>query len=462
MAAEAKEGDEEIVGMKEHEFHTFLKTYQKFVANPLSLRPVFNTKPYKTNTKSIYVVSHSRIMQCAIETFDMQGKLHAFVEKHEDFDFEQNVWTLELNISDRELLLYDIYNGIPKPEANKAQQPGSDEPGTIIDLDKQCNTLDKSVLGKYAYDKLFGERLKYDEGTAVKEREPFFKQIHKYEKENYLPAEEYDTTEQDSICIYVTRHANSCNNIQAEGKLAKLQKKFDPSLSDFGYWSLTGRPDLPKKLRILQWQRQQGELEPVYVSCCIRTWMTAILIYGGSVTYDIPFKKLNLLVSPYIKEKGNDPGNIPDSIPEQLQKLEYWFDLHEKELKEINVDISILTVEKVIIPIYKRNDGENHKDFYYETPVQYSPEHKTFYADGILKFSKFIYNFNALEPSIIKESNSKYNSSFTKTGKPSTKGTPSTKGKPSTTGKPSGGKIIIKKTKSVKKMKKKCTSKLSL
>ena len=438
MAEETNGDDYYQEEKKEDEFITFEKTYAKFMANPLSLRPVFVQKRIKQVTKNIYVVSHSRIMQCALETFDMQGKLHENVENHEDFDFEQNVWTIELNISDNELVLTDIYDGIPKPETNKAQVPGSDVPGTIIDSDTQC-TLDKSAVGKYAYDKLFGERpIKYKEGQAVeKKREPFFRKIHKYEKENYLKAQEYDTTPQDSICIFVTRHANSCNNIQAEGNLAKLKKKFDPSLSDYGFYSLTSGKFPNVQLDSLKGQRP--ETEPVYVSCCIRTWMTAILIYGNYSS-----KQLHLLVSPYIKEKGNDPGNIPDSIPEQLNKLDSWFDQNKTKLKVTDLHISILPISRdKIIPIYSRKNDSTTTHF--NETYQYNTEHTTFYADGILKFSHFIYNFDIEKTVVFDDKNTKYK--FTNPSGSAHSGTSL------------GGKIV-KKTKSVKKMKKKSTSKL--
>ena len=211
-----------------------------------------------------------------------------------------------------------------------------------------------------------------------------------------------------------------------------MKKKFDPSLSDYGFYSLTSGEFENKQLDKLK--RQRTENDPVYVSCCIRTWMTAILIYGNNSG-----KSLRLLVSPYIKEKGNDPGNIPDSIPEQLNKLDSWFDQNKTKLKVTDLQISILPITRdKIIPIYSRKNDSTTKHF--NETEQYNSKHTTFYADGILQFSHFIYKFDVKNSDVFREGN-KYK--FT---------TP-------LGGFAIGGKIV-KKTKSVKKMKKKSTSKL--
>lgn len=101
--------------------------------------------------------------------------------------------------------------------------------------------------------------------------------------------------------MYVTRHGNSCNNVSGI-----MDKKKDPSLSVSGV------------LSIMQCQPEHLKLNMsniVYVSVCVRTWMTAYLLYGRSCA------KLTLIISPYIKEKNNDPGNMPEN--KRIQEMKF-------------------------------------------------------------------------------------------------------------------------------------------
>lgn len=117
---------------------------------------------------------------------------------------------------------------------------------------------------------------------------------------------------------YISRHLRSCNNIIDDKNLSTFRKFSEPALSLWG--TLTG----------LSLERNLEGIfnNKVYVSCLVRTWMTAIIQY-------LPYcsnNKIYLIVSPYIKEKHNkllkqaDLGNLPIKFSEQIKKLQQFFD----------------------------------------------------------------------------------------------------------------------------------------
>ena len=118
--------------------------------------------------------------------------------------------------------------------------------------------------------------------------------------------------------FYVSRHLRSCNNMVDDLKLNILKKIAEPSLSLWGI--LTGL-SLKRELR--------GRFNNrVYVSCLLRTWMTAIIEYLPHCMDNT----LTLIISPYIKEKHNkiapyaDWGNFPTDFEKQLNKIKYFFE----------------------------------------------------------------------------------------------------------------------------------------
>ena len=102
--------------------------------------------------------------------------------------------------------------------------------------------------------------------------------------------------------MYVTRHGNSCNNITDDLR----NKKKDPSLSVSGVLSMMSYQ--PSHL-------VKNTTNVVHVSVCVRTWMTATLLYGRTC------ENLTLVISPFLKEKGTDPGNMPENPIIQKEKF---------------------------------------------------------------------------------------------------------------------------------------------
>jgi hypothetical protein len=83
---------------------------------------------HETEETPVFVVSHSRIMQCTVNILETTNKIDQAVENYNRhtgntiFDFftkEYNAWTLELTLSDQSLQLTNIYEGTEKPKKNK-------------------------------------------------------------------------------------------------------------------------------------------------------------------------------------------------------------------------------------------------------------------------------------------------------------------------------------------------------
>jgi hypothetical protein len=170
-----------------------------------------------------------------------------------------------------------------------------------------------------------------------------------------------------------TRHLFSCNN--SHKKDGNWSRYKEPMISILGI--ITGL-SLDKGV----------ETSDVFVSCLIRTWITAIILYLPSAP-DGPF---NLYVSPFIKEKhsdfglGLDKGNTPlYSIRQQLHVLEYFYSKLDELLKDerwrVLTDNKEKITNKIKIIIKKRktvnihyfsDDNTNIKDEGHGSQLYYS------------------------------------------------------------------------------------------
>jgi hypothetical protein len=106
--------------------------------------------------------------------------------------------------------------------------------------------------------------------------------------------------------IYLTRHAYSCANYSKDlNKYIRSHRKRDPSITMWGvYGSLLISQKEP-------FNNVRSELN-VYVSCLIRTWQTAVILYNKCT-------KLNLVVSPFSKEENNINGLNEDNKPNKVE-----------------------------------------------------------------------------------------------------------------------------------------------
>ena len=120
------------------------------------------------------------------------------------------------------------------------------------------------------------------------------------------------------LTFYVTRHALSCNNIVSNLN----DKQSDPALTDYG---IEKSIEIGKKLNL----QIQTFTTPrvVFVSCLLRTWLTAAFLWGqfpGGV---------RIVVSPFLKEydRGRfDVGNLPENFFVQLKRFYTLLDDYNK------------------------------------------------------------------------------------------------------------------------------------
>jgi len=397
--------------------------------------------------KQIYAVSHSNLLQCGVAIFEIQNAV-AEEAKNPNFDFGQNAWTLELKVAksatQAPIQVTNLYNGIPKPEPNRArgaqgkektqgyfasklgwskeedpakmetrlmlQRLYANSPSTISKEDGECR-YDAGALNPFPTYGNLNPEIEDDEdddegdsvGGGLKKAYIRLNTFKKMKKPCFASAESIQASPKTmmgyanakpppppvliksnlNFIINISRHGNSCNNIVPDKgiKLATnlTDKKSDPSLSTFGVWSLTEKNDaaypFPKKLTQLFEQRTSSD--PVYVSCCIRTWETALLIYGGKPPEGTPPLPLTLIVSPYLKEKGGYSGNMPESLTLQRNKIQNWIKRHPIPVPLI---IKLAFVDGPDVEIYPTL-----------TPnAAYSNDHLTYFKDGIPQFCKWV------------------------------------------------------------------------
>lgn len=114
-----------------------------------------------------------------------------------------------------------------------------------------------------------------------------------------------------SISFVISRHAYSCNNALES---YPWDKNFEPALTSYG---------ILKAYEQGQREKSTYQSEIVFVSCLLRTWETAVLLYLPNIERG---RELFLIVSPFLKEThgtlkklGQSRGNYPAFIFQQVQ-----------------------------------------------------------------------------------------------------------------------------------------------
>jgi hypothetical protein len=363
-------------------------------------------------------------------------------EKANHFNFAQNAWSMELQVEGGNLVLNDVHDGVDKarPNQNNGQMINGSKlsPSTKIKDNEQCK-YDKTVgslrepnqtrpegYSSIAQTSDFTEESPQGRAAVVEDdddeddddeeemegggflnylkssvrRLPYaklaiFKGIKKpgyisranksllknpdkeVKNPNFAPAPLMYPMGKN-VVIHISRHGNSCNNIVPDSLVSLASKKQDPSLSDLGVWSLEPRSVVrPLWLNELS-ERRSRYGAPVYVSCCIRTWQTALLIYKR------PGQFLTLIVSPFLKEKGKYSGNMPDSLDFQLRKINGWIlrNMNKEDHDTIQICVAD-TYGRTVVEVYPHDKRGNHREIY-------SPEHLTFFKTGIQRFCKWV------------------------------------------------------------------------
>lgn len=140
-----------------------------------------------------------------------------------------------------------------------------------------------------------------------------------------------------------TRHGPSCNNISS-----LLDKVQEPRLTDGG---------ITRLLKHRSTVNTDYKSNAVFVSPLIRTWMTAIILYGTTVNNNST--PLTLYVAPFLKEHTKmggvvKRGNYPVNIFEQLKSLFTFLDYLKNKLDS---DKMVKFID-LMFPIYGKKKFE--------------------------------------------------------------------------------------------------------
>jgi hypothetical protein len=173
--------------------------------------------------------------------------------------------------------------------------------------------------------------------------------MRKFSEDIYIPNKRPNKVyELSNYDIEFTRHAYSCNNLKDKNLETKMgaiassafddpRKDWDPSLTIIGIICSVKKSE---QLRFIE-----QEVLKVCVSCLIRTWETAILLY---IQY---CSVLELNILPYLKEEepgGLKRGNYPIQLKWQMYELDIFINTIKK-LIQGGVIKNIFNTNKIII-----------------------------------------------------------------------------------------------------------------
>lgn len=151
----------------------------------------------------------------------------------------------------------------------------------------------------------------------------------------------------------ITRHGPSCNNI------ASANKTMEPNLTDMGIERL-----MKYKLEDQESFANKFNSSHIFVSPLIRTWMTAIILYGFNRNMmnknQDNSKDITLLISPYLKEHfqvGLKTGNFPIDLEYQIDRivkfLNYLYEIcGDNDIYNQNELVKKITIQ---FPMMKNN-----------------------------------------------------------------------------------------------------------
>jgi hypothetical protein len=156
----------------------------------------------------------------------------------------------------------------------------------------------------------------------------------------------------------------------AEAAAAEAKRKQQSSVTDTMPPQIEQREDIIPRFQLpddKELEESRIELQElpeiaeitVYVSCLIRTWMTAILLYQ---TYET----IHLIIAPYLKEEGDTAGNLPLPLREQIHKmnefLKYVDFLQLNKPKTIYLRIAPFDATQEPILLHTFSDASTEKD----------------------------------------------------------------------------------------------------
>ena len=177
----------------------------------------------------------------------------------------------------------------------------------------------------------------------------------------------------DNKNIFITRHAYSISNLfKSKKQNIKQFLHKDPSLTLWGILTALYRSHILHKEENIYIKSNknnhtskinEAKINEVYVSILMRTWMSAICLY---LQYNSN-KNFTLIISPFFKEEGSTPDNLPNKLNLQISQfisflnyLKYIHNMLTQKLFEINNDSYLIEIVKNLnkIMIFFENKNE--------------------------------------------------------------------------------------------------------
>ena len=268
----------------------------------------------KTVDKKIHVVAHNSIMKCFAEFLmekEIQDTKQETIQKRNETMYDKRKTAIENNMEE-----------IAKIEKSDAEQEVSDvQERDFVDALKQPTIPDTDFNKKTGG---AGSWLSAEVNKPDIIPRPSHNQSSPQNQEP--PQSRFDAAINQKQFVF-TRHTASCNN--AAGPVSK---DYEPGITYYGVVRALQKKDTKINDSLLY------KSDKVYVSCLIRTWETATILYLFNLDQK---QSLRLVVSPFLKElnqpgmvKGTyyERGNNPIYVFQQLQLFRYFL----QYLKNVN------------------------------------------------------------------------------------------------------------------------------
>ena len=149
--------------------------------------------------------------------------------------------------------------------------------------------------------------------------------------------------------VEIWRHAYSCANLKKDKtgyyKITQFQQTWenDPGLTVWGI--LTALKQSISDRYKPYYEPQLNNDTFVHVSVLFRTWATAICLYLPNLEKDTSSdSSLTLIVSPFLKEEGDDDDNQPLEFSQQITKLHHFYIMLHECSKIANIKLPNHTI----------------------------------------------------------------------------------------------------------------------
>jgi len=334
---------------------TLLKTLSSSIYTPFTNtdKEVYSSYFYGKNEK-IEITNDSHLYTSGTKGNITKG-LNIFntleLEKYGDkYNIQDTLHTAYTMSNINQFVSWILYNKIPKQDTNKYTEKDNFIK-TFEKIKKVHVVAHNNIMKKFVKQNLFIPPTSEYKSSEVP--------LPVVEGSKYPEAEK----KKKKIEFIITRHANSCNNI------VSISKNYEPGLTSYG---IKTTYEMGKK------NKDKYTSSMVFVSCLLRTWETATLLYLQNIAIR---ETLTLVISPFLKEEHfilGKRGNYPAFIFQQFQLFHFFLSncVYIFDITDFNNKNICIYLNKNFYATININSGKISWELYNERPSSSEKKYK--------------------------------------------------------------------------------------